>query len=111
MSTGADPAVAAPGSRPRRRRLKLLPGHGPPRSVHLGERFRSGEQCRANGVYRFDGYVHEPTPTPLPLLRHRIVHLRRGERFPTFALYKEDAYWKLEAFTASGRTEEGDPRR
>jgi len=67
-----------------------------PDSVRIGDRFRSGERCPVSGVYVFDGYVNERTPSPLPLMRDWTVSLRRGERFPAFELIKEDAYWRLE---------------
>ena len=83
-----------------RSKLRRLMGLGgrlePPGSVRVGDRFRSGERCPVSGVYLFDGYVNEPTPSPLPLLRDWVLHLRRGDRFPAFDLLVEDAYWTLE---------------
>lgn len=84
-----------------------------PESVRIGDRFRSGERCPVSGVYVFDGYVNERTPSPLPLRRDWTVSLRRGERFPAFELIKEDAYWKLErSYAADVRDgQDGPPSR
>jgi hypothetical protein len=84
-----------------------------PDSVRIGDRFRSGERCPVSGIYVFDGYVNERTPSPLPLLRDWRVSLRRGDRFPAFALLKEDAYWKLERSHSAdvGDGEDGPPAR
>jgi hypothetical protein len=74
----------------------------PPREPDIDDRFRSGDRCPITGLYTFDGYLNESTTSPLPPLDQRRIWLRTGERLPSFALWVEDAWWKLVARRASG---------
>lgn len=88
--------INAIGNRIRRHR------RSPPREPDIDDRFRSGDRCPVTGLYTFDGYVSESTTTPLPSLDERRIWLRTGERFPSFALRVEDAWWRLVARRVRG---------
>jgi len=74
----------------------------PAREPDIDDRFRSGDRCPITGLYTFDGYVNESTTSPLPSLDQRRIWLGAGERLPSFALWAEEAWWRLVARRASG---------
>lgn len=64
-------------------------------------RFRSGEVCREDGWYGFDGYVGRSSETPASLTAIE-VPLRAGDAFPGVHHSDKPCYWKpIQGFEAA----------
>ncbi|HMW34382.1 MAG TPA: YjzC family protein [bacterium] len=60
-------------------------------------RFKTGENCKTTGRYRFDGYTDGST-YPFPSAEERSIRLTVGETFPPIRSCNKGAYWLFESF-------------
>lgn len=62
--------------------------------ANVGDRFKTGEKCKASGVFSFDGYTGGSTGQQ-PTQEERVISLQKEEVFPPIRSTKGGAYWKL----------------
>ncbi len=62
--------------------------------AHLGDRFTTGDECDASGVYLFDGYA-DGTWTPPPTKEEWHVNVTKGETFPPIKSANKRCVWKF----------------
>jgi len=66
--------------------------------TNVGDRFKTGQECVAQGSYVFDGYTQDP-PTPPPTQEERVISLVRGHIFPPIRSTSRGAFWRLQRLT------------
>lgn len=63
--------------------------------ANVGDRYKTGDNCVASGIYNFDGYT-TGTSSPAPTPEERVISLQRGQTFPPIRSNGgRGAYWRL----------------